>query len=69
MYIQMRKEELVELVRKIQNCEGNEEEVERMIEILEANVCYPEISDLIFWDEKTPEEIINIALAYKTFQL
>lgn len=69
MYIQMRKEELVELVRKIQNCEGNEEEVDRMIEILEANVRYPEISDLIFWDEKTPEEIINIALAYKPFQL
>lgn len=52
MYIQMRKEELVELVRKIQNCEGNEEEVDRMIEILEANVRYPEISDLIFGMKK-----------------
>lgn len=65
----MRKEELVELVRKIQNCEGSEEEVDRMIEILEANVHYPEISDLIFFDEKTPEEIIDMALAYKPLQL
>ena len=65
----MRKEELVELVRKIQNCEGSEEEVDRMIEILEANVHYPEISDLIFLEKKTPEEIIDIALAYKPLQL
>lgn len=65
----MRKEELVELVKKIQNCEGSEEKVDRMIEILEANVHYPEISDLIFFDEKTPEKIIDIALAYKPLQL
>lgn len=65
----MRKEELVELVRKIQNCEGSEEEVNTMIEMLESNVNYPEISDLIFYNEKTPEEIINIALDNKPFQL
>lgn len=65
----MRKEELVELVKKIQNCEGSEKEVDNMIQTLEANVIYPEISDLIYFDEKTPEEIIDIALAYKPIQL
>jgi hypothetical protein len=65
----MRREEMVELVRKIKNCEGSEKELDDMIELLEKNVIYPEISDLIYFDDKTPEEIIDIALEYKPFQL
>lgn len=40
-----------------------------MIELLEENVVYPDISDLIFYDEKSSEEIVDIALAYKPIQL
>ena len=65
----MTKKELIELVKKIKNCEGSEEEIDDMIDILEKNIIYPDISNLIFYDEKTPEEIIDIALAYKAIQL
>lgn len=65
----MSKDELIELVRKIKNAEGTENELDEMILILEKNLLYPDISDLIFFDEKSPEEIIAIALQYKSIQL
>lgn len=65
------KEELVQLVRKIANCEGTEEEIEEWMDILEENVPHPEISDLIFYpdEEMTPEEIVEKALSYKPINL
>ncbi len=63
------KDELIELVRRIQDCEGSEEEIDKMMEELETNVPHPEISDLIFFDEKTPEEIIELAINYKYINL
>ena len=65
----MERTELIDLVNKIINCEGTEEEVDNMILLLEENIVYPDISDLIFYDEKTAEEIVDIALAYKPIQL
>ncbi len=65
----MSTQELIELVRKIKNCEGTEEEIDNMIIQLEKNIVYPEITDLIFWSEKTPEEIVEIALTYKPINL
>ena len=65
----MGRTELIDLVNKIINCEGTEEEVDNMILLLEENVVYPDICDLIFYDEKTAEEIVDIALAYKPIQL
>lgn len=62
----MLKEELIKLVEKIKKCEGTEEEIDAMIKLLERNVPHPEVSDLIFWDEeKTPQEIVELALSYK----
>lgn len=61
----MKKEELIKLVEKIINCDGSEEEIDNMILKLEKNVNHPEVTDLIFYDEKSPEEIIDIALSYK----
>lgn len=62
----MSKEELIKLVEKIMKCEGTEEEIDGMIELLEKNVPHPEVSDLIFWDrERTPQEIVELALSYK----
>jgi len=61
------REELIILVEKIINCEGTEEEIDQMIEIVEKNVPHPEVSDLIFWDEEdlSPEQIVDKALNYK----
>ena len=65
----MNRSELIDLVNKIKKCEGTEEEIDNMIYLLEENVVYPDISDLIFYDEKSSEEIVDIALAYKPIQL
>lgn len=68
---QLSKEDLIELVRKIMNVEGSEEEIDRMIEILKQSVPHPEVSDLIFWNENdlTPEQVVELALSYKPIQL
>ena len=65
----MDRTELIDLVSKIIKCEGTEEEIDNMILLLEENVVYPDISDLIFYDEKSAEEIVDIALSYKPIQL
>ncbi|CAN7743057.1 bacteriocin immunity protein [Paenibacillus sp. LjRoot56] len=64
------KEELIELVRKIMNVEGSEEEIDNMIEILKSNVPHPEVSDLIYWNENelTAEQVVEQALSYKPIQ-
>ncbi|SHL02940.1 Colicin immunity protein / pyocin immunity protein [Anaerocolumna jejuensis DSM 15929] len=63
---ELAREELIELVKKIMDCDGTEEEIDNMILELEENVPHPEISDLIFWGEdKTAEQIVDIALNYK----
>jgi Colicin immunity protein / pyocin immunity protein len=62
------REELIEIVRKIMNCEGTEKEIDEYIDILEENVPHPEVSDLIFYPERgepTPEEVVDQAMAYK----
>ncbi|HAH18838.1 MAG TPA: hypothetical protein DCL29_07530 [Eubacterium sp.] len=61
----MSREELIELVKKIMKCEGTEEEVDNMIDILEKNVINPEVTNYIFYEENTPEEVVDKALAYK----
>lgn len=35
------------------------------LELLEAQVAMPDVSDLIFWDDLEPEEIVDRALAYR----
>jgi len=71
MLKQLTREELITLVSKIVECEGIEEEIDEMIEVVERNVPHPEVSDLIYWNEEdlTPEQIVDIALAYKPIQL
>ncbi|GKU78142.1 bacteriocin immunity protein [Paenibacillus sp. L3-i20] len=63
----LNREDLVELVSKIMNVEGSEEEIAEMIDILKRNVPHPELSDLIFWNSKdlTPKEVVDEALSYK----
>ena len=66
------RDELIEIVRKLQQCEGTEQEQNELLALLDANVPYPAVSDLIYgWgfdvveSELTPEEVVDIALAYK----
>lgn len=67
MYQKLTFKELVELVNKICNPKLSDEEVSEYIEILEESVPHPAPSDLIFWNDEdlSPEEIVEIALAYK----
>ncbi|MBA2937108.1 bacteriocin immunity protein [Paenibacillus sp. CGMCC 1.16610] len=67
----LNKEELIELVRKIMNVEGSEEVIDNMIKLLKSNVPYPEVSDLIYWNENelTAEQVVEQALNYKPIQL
>ncbi|PFD28154.1 hypothetical protein CN285_30080 [Bacillus cereus] len=46
------REELINLVSKIVECEGTEEEIDEMIEVVERNVSHPEVSDLIYWNDE-----------------
>ena len=71
MLKKLTREELTNLVNKIVECEGSEEEIDEMIEIVKRNVPHPEISDLIYWNEEelTPEQILDKALNYKPIEL
>lgn len=40
-----------------------------MLELLKKNVPDPRISNYIFYDELTPEQIVDKALSYKPIQL
>ena len=71
MLKKLTREELINLVNKIVECESSEEEIDEMIEVVKRNVPHPEISDLIYWNEEelTPEQIVDKALDYKPIQL
>ena len=71
MLKKLTREELINLVNRIVECEGSEEEIDEMIEVGKRNVPHPEISDLIYWndEELTPEQIVDKALEYKPIQL
>ena len=62
------KEELVQLVERIQTAEGTEEEIDAMLDSLQASVPHPAVSDLIFYpdEEMTAEQIVEAALTYST---
>ncbi len=64
----LNREELIILVQRIMDVDGTEEEIDQMMDTLEANVIHPEVSDLIFYSKKedpAAEEIVDEALAYK----
>ena len=62
----MNKQELVKLVKQIIDFgDRTEKEVDKMISILEQNVPHPAVTDLIYYNELSPEEIVDNALSYK----
>jgi hypothetical protein len=61
----MTREELISLVDKIMKCQGTEKEIDEMIELLEKNVIDLEVTNYIFYEDNTPEEVVDKALEYK----
>jgi Colicin immunity protein / pyocin immunity protein len=57
----LNKEQAIELVEKIINCEGTEAEIDEWIDTLSKNVPHPHISDLIFHPDRgrTPTRAIS----------
>lgn len=64
-------EELVVIVENIIECNGTEEELNKMIEVLEDNIVDPNLTDLIYYntDNLAAKEIINISLGYNVLKL
>lgn len=60
---------MLEIIRRLQTGEGSEEEENVWLEMLEQNVPHPSVSDLIFYDDLSPEEILTRALDYKSVSL
>jgi len=66
----MTREELINLVKDILDLENKtEKEIDKLMDILKQNVPDPDVSDLIYWNDLTPEEIVDRALRYKPIQL
>jgi hypothetical protein len=66
----MTREELIDLVKQITTPKGKtEEEINKLIDVLERNVPHPAVTDLIFYDNLSPEEVVDKALSYKPIQL
>jgi hypothetical protein len=56
---------LIDLVRKLMNAEGTEDELDEVLTELQQQLPHAEISNLIYWDDRdlTPEQIVEEALA------
>ena len=66
----MTREELILLVKDIMNVKGKtEDQLNKLIDILEKNVPHPEVTDLIYYDDLTAEQVVDKALSYKPIQL
>jgi hypothetical protein len=63
------REELIEAVRRIMEVEGDEGELDELLDVVQANVPHPAVADLIYWPPEgkdlTPEEVVDQALAYR----
>lgn len=66
----MTREELIKLVIEITTVHGKtEEQIGKLIDLFKANVPHPSPSSLIYYEDLTPEEVVDKALSYKPIQL
>jgi len=78
----MTRTELIQLGKKIVNCEGSEKEIDLMIDLFNQNVPHPKGASLFYYPENynarkddiskynpTVEEVVDKALNYKPIQL
>ena len=65
------KQELIELVEKIQRCEGTEQQQTEWILLFKASVPHPAASDLIFYSAPplSAVSIVEKALSYRPIHL
>lgn len=64
------REELIALIKEIMDVKGKtEKQLDNLINTLERNVPHPAPSDLIYWENLSPEEVVDKALSYKPIQL
>ena len=62
----MEKQDLIKLVEEIMNPVGKtEKDIDILMEELERNVPHPEVSDLIYFEENSAEEVVEKALNYQ----
>lgn len=60
------RDQIIDLINQILDVDNHsEEEIDRLVEKLKSGVIDPNISDYIFWDDLTPEQIADKALSYK----
>lgn len=60
------KKEIIDIINDILDVKNHTEaEIDQLIKKLEDGVTDPEITDYIYFDELTPEEIADKALAYQ----
>ncbi len=71
MQDRLTRSQLINLVQRIMDAAGTEDEIDAWIGILESNVPHPEVTDLIFYSEPklTAEEVVEKALAYRATPL
>ncbi|WP_411348049.1 hypothetical protein [Paenibacillus sp. WLX2291] len=65
------RQQLIALVQRIMDGEGSEGKQDEWLELLQRQVPHPEVSNLIFWDERdlTAEQIVDEALNYRAILL
>ncbi len=62
--------DLIELVGRLQRGEFEDEaDVDAAIALLQRSVPHPAVTDLIFYREMTPEQVVEEALRYQPFAL
>ena len=69
MMDKLSRSELIELVEKVLNIEGTEQQLAEWRYIIRCNVPDPEVTDMIYETELSAEEIIDRALAYQPVML
>lgn len=68
--LEIRDEEYLEIIRRLMSAEGSEVERHFWLNLLDANLVHPGVSDLIYWsDFETPEEVLEEARKYKPLLL
>ena len=67
----MTKTELIELVRRVMEADGTEEELSAIIDTVSRAVPYPGWTNLLYYNDRelSAEEVVAQALAYKPIQL
>jgi hypothetical protein len=65
------REEMIDLVARLQRGEGDDDQAAAWIEALGRSLPHPRVSDLIFYPDEplTPEQIVDKALGYRPIEL